>query len=134
LKGGYKYMSKRLFVGNLSWNVTSEELNKLFAEFGQVTSADVISDKFTGRSKGFAFVEMANDDEATKAIEALNNKMVDNREIVVNEARPREERPQRGRDDRRGGGGGGFRRDGERPGGGRRFGNSRGGSDRRSRY
>lgn len=127
-------MSKRLFVGNLSWNVTSEELNKLFAEFGQVTSADVISDKFTGRSKGFAFVEMANDDEATKAIEALNNKMVDNREIVVNEARPREERPQRGRDDRRGGGGGGFRRDGERPGGGRRFGNSRGGSDRRSRY
>jgi RNA recognition motif-containing protein len=93
-------MGKRLYVGNLSYNVDSSELERLFAQHGQVTSAQVISDRDTGRSKGFGFVEMGNDQEAQAAIAALNGQQHDGRTLTVNEARPREER---------GGGGGGGR-------------------------
>ncbi len=82
-------MSKKLYVGNLSYQVTEDDLRDLFGEFGTLTSVDVITDRETGRPRGFAFVEMDSDDEATKAIEALNGKTVQDREIVVNEARPR---------------------------------------------
>jgi cold-inducible RNA-binding protein len=92
-------MSKRIYVGNLPYAATSEELGASFSEYGQVVSARIAIDRDTGRSKGFAFIEMENDDEADKAIEALNGAEYLGRGIVVNEARPREERP------------GGFRRD-----------------------
>lgn len=85
-------MSKRLYVGNLSFNTTEDELNALFAAKGQVTSTKLIMDKFSGRSKGFGFVEMANDNEAQEAISALNNFESDGRKLVVNEARPMEKR------------------------------------------
>jgi len=85
-------MSKRLYVGNLSFNTTEDELNALFAAKGQVTSTKLIMDKFSGRSKGFGFVEMANDNEAQEAINSLNNYESDGRKIVVNEARPMEKR------------------------------------------
>ena len=104
-------MSKNIFVGSLAWATTSEGLEQVFAPFGSVTSAKVISDRETGRSKGFAFVEM--DSGADEAIEALNGSDLDGRQIVVNEARPREDR---------GGGGGG--------GGGRGYGGGGGGRDR----
>ena len=91
-------MSKNIFVGSLAWATTSEGLEQAFAAFGSVTSAKVISDRETGRSKGFAFVEM--DSGADEAIEALNGSDLDGRQIVVNEARPRE--------DRGGGGGRGY--------------------------
>lgn len=110
-------MNKRLFVGGLPFSLNSQGLNDLFAKVGTVVSADVIMDKFTGQSKGFGFVEMSSDEEAQKAIETLNNTEVEGRKIVVNEARPREERsggdfrsggPRRdfggGRDNNRGGG------------------------------
>ncbi len=90
-------MSKNIFVGSLAWGTTSEGLEQAFAEFGVVTSAKVISDRETGRSKGFGFVEMESGGD--EAIEALNGADLDGRQIVVNEARPRE--------DRGGGGGGG---------------------------
>lgn len=90
-------MSKNIFVGSLAWATTSEGLEQAFAQYGVVTSAKVISDRDTGRSKGFGFVEM--DTGGDEAIEALNGADLDGRNIVVNEARPRE--------DRRGGGGGG---------------------------
>ena len=89
-------MSKNIFVGSLAWGTTSEGLEQAFAEFGVVTSAKVISDRETGRSKGFGFVEMESGGD--EAIEALNGADLDGRQIVVNEARPREDR---------GGGGGG---------------------------
>jgi RNA recognition motif-containing protein len=100
-------MSKNIYVGNLSYSVGSSELESLFAEFGTVTSAQVINDRDTGRSKGFGFVEMSNDDEADAAIEALNGREHEGRTLTVNIARPRAER----------GGGGGGR--GGRGGGGR---------------
>ena len=81
-------MSKKLFVGNLSFKVTGDQLRDLFAQFGDVEEAVVISDKFSGRSRGFGFVTMINDAEAEKAIDELNGKEFDGREIVVNEARP----------------------------------------------
>ncbi len=96
-------MGKRLYVGNLSYQMTSSELQSLFAEYGTVTSAQVIEDRETGRSKGFAFVEMASDQEAQAAINGLNGQQNQGRPLTVNEARPREDRP-------RGGGGGGGRR------------------------
>lgn len=96
----------KLFVGSLSYNVTSQQLNDLFAQFGAVVSASVVNDKFTGRSRGFGFVEMQNDEEAQKAISELNETEFDGRKIFVSVAKPREERPQ--------GGGGGFRQDRDR--------------------
>ena len=88
-------MSERIFVGNLPFSTTEQELNELFAEIGQVESASIISNRYSGRSRGFGFVEMTDDAEAEKAIEQLNGKDVEEREIVVSEAKPREERPPR---------------------------------------
>lgn len=85
----------KLFVGNLPYSMRNEDLGELFAEAGTVLSATVMMDKMTGRSRGFGFVEMSTDDEAQKAIEVVNGKEVDGREIAVNVARPREERPPR---------------------------------------
>src|SRR3990167_8256552 len=86
-------MAKRLFVGNLTYEADSAKLREIFASVVTVVSADVISNKYTGRSKGFGFVEMSSDEEADKAIAELNGKDIDGRAIVVNEARPREDRP-----------------------------------------
>ncbi len=86
-----------IYVGNLSYGLNDNDLQQLFAEYGSVSSAKIIQDRDTGRSKGFGFVEMANDDEGAKAIEGLNGHAIDERNLTVNEARPREERP---RDDR----------------------------------
>ena len=82
-------MSKKIYVGNLSFNTSESELNALFATFGEVVSAKIIEDRETGRSKGFGFVEMANDNEAASAIGGLNGKEVDGRAIKVNEAQDR---------------------------------------------
>jgi len=101
-------MSKKLYVGNLPYSVTDESLEELAKPFGEVISAQVIQDKFSGRSKGFGFVEMANDEEAQKAIDELNEKDIEGRNITVNEARPMQKRDGGGRGgDRRGGRGGG---------------------------
>lgn len=107
-------MAKRLFVGGLPYEMTDADLKALFAQAGEVVSANVIIDKFTGRSKGFGFVEMAKDEEAQKAISELSDKQIGERKIIVQEARPLEERaPRRDfgggrsydrRDDRRSGG------------------------------
>lgn len=83
---------KKLFVGSLPWAVDDQKLGQLFSQFGKVSSAVVLQDKMTGRSRGFGFVEMENDAEADEAIDKLNNSDVDGRKIVVNEARPREDR------------------------------------------
>jgi len=85
-------MSKRLYVGNLPYNVSSSDLQTLFSAHGTVQSAEVISDRMTGRSKGFGFVEMSNDEEADAAIAALNGQDHNGRTLTVNEARPREQR------------------------------------------
>jgi len=103
-----------IYVGNLSREVTESELREAFAAFGEVTSASVIKDKFTGDSRGFGFVEMPNKDEAEQAIAGLNGKELKGRNLNVNEARPR-------RDDRRGGGGFGGGRSRGGFGGRRRF-------------
>ena len=100
-------MGKKLYVGNLSYNVDSSELEQMFAPHGQVVSAQIINDRDTGRSKGFGFVEMANDNEAEAAIAALNGHEHEGRALTVNEARPREERPRGGGGGYGGGGGGG---------------------------
>ena len=104
-------MNNKLYVGGLPYSVTEGRLEEIFAEHGTVQSARVISDKFTGQSRGFGFVEMASGEEAQKAIEALNGTQLDGRTLVVNEARPQEERPRTGggggEGNRRGGGGGG---------------------------
>jgi RNA recognition motif-containing protein len=102
----------RLYVGNLAYSVTSQSLEQLFSEYGQVKDATVVQDRDTGRSKGFGFVEMNDNSQAQAAIQGLNLKEVDGRCLTVNEARPREERPSRG-----GGGGGGYGGGG----GGRRY-------------
>jgi len=81
----------RLYVGSLSYQTTEQDLADLFGQFGQVVSATVITDRDTGRSKGFGFVEMANDEEARRAIDQLNGSMLGNRSIIVNEARERRE-------------------------------------------
>ena len=85
-------MGKNLYVGNLPYSVDDNQLKDLFSEAGSVASATIITDKMSGRSKGFGFVEMGSDEEAAKAIELLNEKEIDGRNIKVNEARPREER------------------------------------------
>src|SRR5436309_13848995 len=112
-------MGSKLYVGNLSYNATSSDLEQLFAQHGSVQSAEVISDRETGRSKGFGFVQMGTDEEAQAAIAALNGQEHDGRPLTVNEAKPREDRP-------RGGGGGG--------GGGRSFGGGGGGGGGRGGY
>jgi cold-inducible RNA-binding protein len=88
-------VSKKLYVGNLSYNVTNSGLEEMFSPFGEVRSAQVIQDRDTGRSKGFGFVEMTNDNAAREAIQSLNEKEHDGRSLTVNEARPREERGER---------------------------------------
>ena len=85
-------MSKKLYVGNLSYSVTSSSLEEMFSKFGEVRSAQVVQDRDTGRSKGFGFVEMPNDNAALEAIQGLNEKEHDGRPLTVNEARPREQR------------------------------------------
>lgn len=95
-------MGKKLYVGNLAFSVTGSELEQIFSQHGTVTSAQVISDRETGRSKGFGFVEMANDNEAQAAMDALNGQQHQGRALTVNEARPKENRGFGG-----GGGGGG---------------------------
>jgi RNA recognition motif-containing protein len=107
-------MSSRLFVGNLSFNTTENDLQDAFAAFGTVTEANLMIDKMSGRPRGFAFVTMASAEEAQKAIDALNGKEMDGRALTVNVARPREERSGGG-----GGGGGGGRRPYGGGGGGR---------------
>ncbi len=94
-------MGKKIYVGNLPYSTDDAELESAFNQFGQVESARVITDRETGRSKGFGFVEMASDDEANQAIEKLNGSQLSGRQITVSEARPQQPRT--------GGGGGGFR-------------------------
>jgi len=101
----------KLYVGNLSFNTTEDRLRELFEEHGQVSSATLVMDRDTGRPRGFGFVEFNNDDEARAAINALNGKNSDGRDLTVNEAKPRENRG--------GGGGGGGGRGGYGGGGGR---------------
>jgi RNA recognition motif-containing protein len=105
-------MGKKLYCGNLSYNTSSSDLDQMFSEFGQVKSAEVINDRDTGRSKGFGFVEMMDDNAAIAATNALNGKEVDGRALTVNEAKPREARSGGGggRGGYGGGGGGGGRR------------------------
>ena len=102
-------MAKKLYVGKLSYNTTDSDLRTMFEEFGSVESVQVIMDRDTGRSKGFAFVEMSSDQEAQAAISALNGKDVDGRTIIVNEAKPREDRGGRSGGGRGSYGGGGRR-------------------------
>jgi RNA recognition motif-containing protein len=116
-------MAKKIYVGNLPWSTTSASLEALFSAHGGVSSAEVISDRETGRSRGFGFVEMESDDACQRAIEALNGVEVDGRAITVNEARERAPRAGGG-----GGGGGGGYGGGGYGGGGR--GGSRGGGGR----
>jgi RNA recognition motif-containing protein len=114
-------MGTKLYVGNLSFNTTENELQELFAQAGTVQEVTLMQDKFTGKSRGFAFVTMGSDQEAQNAITQVNGKTVDGRALTVNEARPREPRPPGGGGGGRGGyggGGGGY-------GGGRRDGGQR---------
>ena len=108
-------MNSKLFVGNLSFNVTENDLQDAFAAHGTVVETNLMMDRMSGRPRGFGFVTMSNAEEAQKAIEALNGKPLDGRDITVNIARPREERPPGG-----GGGGGGARREYSGGGGGGR--------------
>jgi RNA recognition motif-containing protein len=100
-------MATRLFIGNLPYQMSSADLGQLFAQAGSVISADVVMDRMTGRSRGFGFVEMSTEEETRKAIEMLNGYEVEGRKLIVNQARPREEKQDRGergprRDFRRG--------------------------------
>ena len=119
-------MGSKLYVGNLSYNVDSSQLEQLFSAHGTVQSAEIISDRETGRSKGFGFVQMGNDTEAAAAIAALGGMEHDGRALTVNEAKPREERPRSGGYGGGGGGGGG----GRRGGGGGGYGGGGGGRGR----
>ena len=125
-------MNNRLYIGGLSWGTTDEALRAAFSAAGNVVSAKVITDRMSGRSKGFGFVEMGSDEEAQKAIEMFNGKDLDGRNVTVNVARPMEDRPARPagydrgpRDFNRGSRGGGF---GGGHGGGFSSGGNRGGS------
>ncbi len=115
-------MGNKLYVGNLAYSVRDESLQESFGQFGTVTSAKVMMDRDTGRSKGFGFVEMGSDAEAQAAINGMNGQALEGRAIVVNEARPREERP-----GGFGGGGGGGSRGGFGGGGGGGYGGGGGG-------
>ena len=134
----FKSLKMNIYVGNLSWNLKDQDLSNLFASHGEVISAKIVNDKFTNRSKGFGFVEMANDDQAQAAIAALNGTEVDGRNIVVNESRPKPEGGGSGggggfkkRSFGNGGGGGGFKKGGGgggyNKGGGGGFNRDRGG-------
>jgi RNA recognition motif-containing protein len=116
-------MATKLYVGNLSFGTTEGDLRRIFEAYGAVSSCSLIMDKFTGKSRGFAFVEMATPADASKAIAELHGKDCDGRPLTVNEAKPREERPRTGG----GGGGGGY-------GGGGYGGGGGGGGGRRERY
>ena len=100
-------MGRRLYVGNLPYSTTEDELRQLFSQAGNVDSAAVITDRESGRSKGFGFVEMTTDEEAKAAITKLNGQSIGERQLVVDEARPQERREGGGRGGPRGGGGGG---------------------------
>lgn len=117
-------LSKKLYVGNLPYTTTNDELQNMFSQYGAVEKADVLMDKMTGRSRGFGFVEMTNDEEAQAAIDGLNGKDVEGRKLVVNEARPMADRPPRRSFG--GGGRGGFG-GGNRGGYGGGYGGGRGG-------
>lgn len=104
-----------IYVGNISWNMTDEDLRALFSPYGNVSSAKILRDKVSGRSKGFGFVEMESADEAQSAISGLNETDQHGRKIVVNESQPK---PEGSRPPRRDGGGGGYRGGGNRGGGG----------------
>lgn len=117
-------MGKNIYVGNMSYDTTQDRLQELFAAYGTVTSVNVITDRDTGRPRGFAFVEMATDEAARAAIAALNGQDVDGRTLTVNEAKPREPRS--------GGFGGGGREGGRGGGGGRDSGRGGGGGGRDS--
>lgn len=124
-------MAKKLYVGNLSYQVDSAELQQMFEQHGTVQSADIITDRETGRSKGFGFVQMSTDAEADAAMAAMNGQDSGGRALTVNEAKPREDRP------RSGGGGGGYGGGGGGggyAGGSRSGGGGRGGSGGRDRY
>ena len=130
-----------IYVGNLSWNLKDQDLSNLFASHGEVVSAKIVLDKFTNRSKGFGFVEMANDDQAQAAITALNGSEVDGRNIVVNESRPKPEGGGSGggggfkkRSFGSGGGGGGYNKGGSGGGGGFKKGGDSGGYRDRGGY
>lgn len=115
-------MGKKLYVGNLAYSVDSDQLREMFTAHGTVTSAQIITDRDTGRSKGFGFVEMSSDDEAQNAINALNGQQQGGRALTVNEAKPREARSGGGGGGYGGGGGGGRGRGGYGGGGGGRGG------------
>jgi len=117
---------KNIFVGNLSFNTNEDELRQAFEVYGQVDRVSIMTDRDTGRSRGFGFVEMASNEDGEKAIAALNGSQVGGRTINVNEARPKSDRGEGG-----GGGGGGFRDRGDRP---RRGAGGGGGGGRRDRY
>jgi RNA recognition motif-containing protein len=134
-------MSMKLYVGNLAFQTSSEELEQLFAQAGTVESASVVEDRETGRSRGFGFVEMATPEEGQAAIQQFNGKEINGRSLTVNEARPREDRPRGGGGGGRGGyggnrGGGGGGRGGYGGGGGRGGygGGSGGGGNREPRW
>lgn len=118
LSDSKNHMSNKLFVGNLSFNTTENDLSDAFAAHGTVTETNLMMDRATGRPRGFGFVTMSSAEEAQKAIAGLNGKELDGRALTVNVARPREERPA-------GGGGGGGRRE---------YGGGGGGGGRRERY
>jgi cold-inducible RNA-binding protein len=126
-------MNKKLYVGNLNYATTDDDLRTLFTEVGPVVSATIVTDRMTGRSKGFGFVEMETEEAAAQAIERFNNQQLNQRNITVSEARPPREQSSFG-----GGGGGGGRRGGDRDRGGdrgdRRGGPSRGGGERRRSF
>lgn len=128
-------MGKKLYVGNLSYDVDASTLQQWFAQHGSVQSAEVIADRMTGRSKGFGFVEMGTEEEAQGAIASLNGQEMAGRKLTVNEAKPREDRPRTGGGDRGGsrGGFGGGGRGGDRGGSRGGFGGGGRGGDRGGR-
>ena len=123
-------MGTRLYVGNLNFNTTGDDLREYFSQAGEVESASVVEDRETGRSRGFGFVEMASREEGEAAIQQFNGKEVNGRNLTVNEARPREDRGNRGG----GGGRGGFGGGGNRGGGGYGGGSNRSGGGGRGGY
>ena len=120
-------MTKKLYVGNMSYETTQEQIRELFSQAGEVTEVSLITDRETGRPKGFGFVEMATEEGSQEAIKRFNGYTLGNRNLTVNEARPREERSGGGGY----GGGGGGRRDNNRSGGGRRDSGGYGGNRNR---
>lgn len=128
------FLKMNIYVGNLSWNLKDQDLSNLFAPFGEVSSAKIVTDKFTQRSKGFGFVEMPNDEQAQAAIAQLNGSEVDGRNLVVNESRPKEGGSGGGGGFKKrsfgGGGGGGFKKGGGGYGGGGNRGGNGGGYNR----